>query len=230
MNRVLCRGDPQPERSDREGQGLRGTRPLVEDAVVQRLNDRAGGDRPGGVPQEPQTSPGNARGPSRPLRLGERETMHRRVRALLTMRVVLVLIAAGHAAAALAVIGYAGWGLWAPFSGRSDVAIVVVPSLSATAEAGRTAYDQGCLQCHGLHGVRHRCRPTARALGLLARAPCRRRVRARRPPGRQGPATTFPTPGRNLVGEFRSLLTLSPWRSARVLRLGQAIHELAAHR
>jgi len=153
MNRVLCRGDPQPERSDREGQGLRGTRPLVEDAVVQRLNDRAGGDRPGGVPQEPQTSPGNARGPSRPLRLGERETMHRRVRALLTMRVVLVLIAAGHAAAALAVIGYAGWGLWAPFSRRSDVAIVVVPSLSATAEAGRTAYDQRCLQCHGLHGA-----------------------------------------------------------------------------
>jgi len=79
--------------------------------------------------------------------------MHRRVRALLTMRVVLVLIAAGHAAAALAVIGYAGWGLWAPFSRRSDVAIVVVPSLSATAEAGRTAYDQRCLQCHGLHGA-----------------------------------------------------------------------------
>ena len=51
--------------------------------------------------------------------------MHRRVRALLTMRVVLVLIAAGHAAAALAVIGYAGWGLWDPFSRRSDVAIVV---------------------------------------------------------------------------------------------------------
>jgi len=46
--------------------------------------------------------------------------MHRRVRALLTMR-VLVLIAAGHAAAALAVIGYAGWGLWNPLSRRSDV-------------------------------------------------------------------------------------------------------------
>lgn len=79
--------------------------------------------------------------------------MHRRVRALLTMRVVLVLIAAGHAAAALAVIGYAGWGLWDPFSRRSDVAIVVVPSFSAIAEAGRTAYDQRCLQCHGLHGA-----------------------------------------------------------------------------
>jgi mono/diheme cytochrome c family protein len=78
--------------------------------------------------------------------------MHRRVRALLTMRVVLVLIAAGHAVASLAVIGYAGWGLWDPFSRRSDVAIVV-PSLSAIAEAGRTAYDQRCLQCHGLHGA-----------------------------------------------------------------------------
>jgi mono/diheme cytochrome c family protein len=136
-----------------KGQGLRGARRLVEDAVVQRLNDRARGDRPGGVPQEPQTSLGSARGPSRSLRPGVRETMHRRVRALLTMRVVLVLIAAGHAAAALAVIGYAGWGLWAPFSRRSDVAIVVVPSLSATAEAGRTAYERRCLQCHGLHGA-----------------------------------------------------------------------------
>jgi mono/diheme cytochrome c family protein len=79
--------------------------------------------------------------------------MHRRVRALLTMRVVLVLIAAGHAAAALAVIGYARWGLWDPFNRSSQVAVVVVPSLSAAAEAGRTAYDQRCLQCHGLHGA-----------------------------------------------------------------------------
>lgn len=68
------------------------------------------------------------------------------------MRGVLVLIAAGHAAAALAVIGYAGWGLSGPFSRRSEV-VVVVPSLSATAEAGRAAYDQRCLQCHGLHGA-----------------------------------------------------------------------------
>jgi mono/diheme cytochrome c family protein len=79
--------------------------------------------------------------------------MHRRVRALLTMRVVLVLVVAGHAAAALAVIGYARWGLWDPFNRSSQVAVVVVPSLSAAAEAGRTAYDQRCLQCHGLHGA-----------------------------------------------------------------------------
>lgn len=75
--------------------------------------------------------------------------MHRRIRALLTMRRVLALVAAGHAAAALAVI----WGSWGPFSRRSEVAVVVVPSLSATAEAGRAAYDQRCLQCHGLHGA-----------------------------------------------------------------------------
>ena len=30
---------------------------------------------------------------------------------------------------------------------------IVVPSLSAIAEAGRTAYDQRCLQCHGPHGA-----------------------------------------------------------------------------
>ena len=30
---------------------------------------------------------------------------------------------------------------------------IASPSFSATAEAGRTAYDQRCLQCHGLHGA-----------------------------------------------------------------------------
>jgi mono/diheme cytochrome c family protein len=86
------------------------------------------------------------------LRLGELDKLKPRVRALLTTRVALVLIVAGHAAA-LAVIGYAGWGLWDPFSRRSEVAVVVVPSLSAAAEAGRAAYDRRCLQCHGLHGA-----------------------------------------------------------------------------
>lgn len=51
-------------------------------------------------------------------------------------------------------IGYAGRGFWDSLSPNSGVAIVVaVPPLSATAEAGRVAYDRRCSQCHGLHGA-----------------------------------------------------------------------------
>lgn len=52
-----------------------------------------------------------------------------------------------------AVVSYVGWALWNYLDRDADAVIVVaLPPLSAVAEAGRTAYDRLCAQCHGVHG------------------------------------------------------------------------------
>ncbi|MGH7393309.1 MAG: c-type cytochrome [Candidatus Rokuibacteriota bacterium] len=56
--------------------------------------------------------------------------------------------------AAVAVAGYAGWALLDVLDDAADTdeVLVDVPELSATAEAGREAFDRRCVQCHGVHG------------------------------------------------------------------------------